>query len=196
MYPGNIVSLFPLTNDTDADTDHDDLTICRLGTEHYKKVEASFSDDGGENGPEFDVFSAPSAKPGTYTFTYYACDFDSLVPGVATITILPAPDIKVTAVKGQPGRLKVSNPADFKIRFLYGSFSEAQPDGTITVPKGATVTITVHRTKIGWLAYDRKGNFLKIGRVDGIKLPKGDHPPAAGRTSLPSRLAAGWAAAS
>jgi hypothetical protein len=197
MFPGNIVAVFPIVNDTDADTDHDDLTVCRLGTEQYKKVQASFSDNGDPDGPELDVFSAPGAKPGAYTFTYYACDFDNLVPGTVTITVAAAPAITVTKVSGQPGKLKVHNPAAFPIRFLFGSFSEDNPDGTVVIPKGATVTISVHRAKIGWLAYDKSGNFLKIGRVSGIKLPQGDHAPASSdRGALSPRLAAAWAKAS
>jgi hypothetical protein len=185
MYPGNAVYLSPVNNDHDPDNDA--LTICRLGTESYRGLETDFV------GNDWAVFSRPSAKPGTYTFTYYACDFSYLTAGTITITVAESPDIKVKKIASQPGRLRVTNPADFKIRFLYGSFREDTPDGSIVIDKGATIVITVHRPRIDWIAFNRRGDiYVGTGKVLNIKLPAGDHPPAAGRSTLPSRLAEAW----
>ena len=187
MYPGNAVYLSPVNNDRDPDNDA--LTICRLGDEHYRGLETDFV------GNDWAVFSRPSVKPGTYTFTYYACDFSYLTAGTITITVAPAPDITVKKIASRPGKLRVTNPADFKIRFLYGSFREDSPDGSIVIDKGASIVIPVHRTRIDWIAFNRKGTlFLGQGHVKGIELG-----PAACRGSsgvrLPARLAAAWRAA-
>jgi hypothetical protein len=184
MYPGNVAAVFPVNNDHDADNDL--LTICRLGTEHYKGLEVAFL------GNELDVFSRPGAKPGVYTYTYYACDFSSLVPGTITITVQEPPHITVKKISGRPGKVRITNPADFKIRFLYGSFRESKPDGNLVIAKDHSIVISVHRTRIDWVAYDRKvETFLATGKLLNIKLPAGDHPPAAGR-GLSPRLAEAW----
>jgi len=188
LFPGNVVAVFPVNNDHDADNDL--LTICRLGTEHYKGLEVAFFDN------ELDVFSRPSVKPGTYTYTYYACDFSTLTPGTITITVAEAPHIKVKKIAGQPGRLRVTNPADFTIRFLYGSFRADRPDGNLVIKEDSSVVITVHRTRIDWVAYTRKVDvFLATGRVLNIRLPAGDHAPAAGGPAGSSRLFQAWRAA-
>jgi len=185
MYPGNLVAVFPVNNDSDVDNDQ--LSICRLGTESYKGLEVAFA------GNEFDVFSRPSVKPGTYTYTYYACDFSYLTPGTITITVLEPPDIKVKKIEGRPGKLRVTNPADFKIRFLYGSFRAESPDGNLVIGADSSVVISVHRTRIDWVAYDRKVDiFLATGKVNNIRLPAGDHPPAVGRSGASPRLAEAW----
>ena len=185
MYPGNAVFLSPANNDHDPDNDA--LTICRLGDEHYRGLETDFV------GNDWAVFSRPSVKPGTYTFTYYACDFSYLSAGTITITVEAAPNITVKKIASQPGKLRVTNPADIKIRFLYGSFREDSPDGSIVIDKGASIVIPVHRTRIDWIAYNRKGDvYLGTGKVLNIKLPAGASGQAAGRPALPSRLAEAW----
>jgi len=58
---------------------------------------------------------------------------------------------------------------------------------------GESVTISVHRTRIDWIAFNRRGDiFLATGKVLNIKLPPGGGGPAAGRADLPSRLAEAW----
>ena len=177
MYAGNARDVDVLANDTDADPDGaEDLAVCRMGDETYRRVFAESVGDG-----LVFVYSLPSAKPGTYTFTYYACDFQTLVPGTITVTIEAEPEVTAKALPGQPGKIKVTNPADFKIKFLYGSFKEANPDGTVKIAKGSSVILSVQRTQIDWIAYTRKNEFIKQGRVKNIVLPPGTNPPPAGR---------------
>ncbi|MGZ8745169.1 MAG: Ig-like domain-containing protein [Nocardioides sp.] len=180
MYAGNLVEVQPLANDSDADGD--DLAICRIADSTYKRVELvyGFGEDG-EISDTLLLLSRPSAKPGTYTFTYYACDFQTLVAGTITLTINEPPDITAKALPGRPGKIKVTNPADFKIRYLYGSFKEPNPDGTVKIAKNSSVILTVRRTQIDWIAFTRKGDFLTRGRIKNITLPPGTTPPAAGR---------------
>jgi hypothetical protein len=180
----NTVAVHPVSNDHDADNDL--LALCRLGTEHYKGLAVdSFGD-------EMDIFAKPHAKPGTYTFTYYTCDYSYLVPGTVTVTVQALPKIPVKKIAGRPGALRVTNPTDVTMRFLYGSFDEDQPDGSVVIAKGDKAVIAVHRTRIDWIATSRRGDvFLGTGHVSGIRLR-----PAAGRhgshVTLTGRLADAW----
>ena len=188
MFAGNGRDVDVLANDTDADSP-DDLAVCRMGDETYKKVFAENVGDG-----VIFTYSLPGAKPGAYTFTYYACDFQSLVPATLTVTIDPEPEVTAKALPGQPGKIKVTNPADFKIRYFYGSFTESGPDGIVKIARNSSVTLSVRRTQIDWIAYTRKGDFIKQGRVKNITLPPGTTPPAAGRSVSP-RVAKLWSSA-
>jgi hypothetical protein len=184
IYAGNVGVVKPVNNDTDPDNEQ--LALCRLGTEHYKGIEVAMFDY------EVGMFVKPRVKPGTYTFTYYACDYSYLTPGTITLTVKELPKITVRKIANRPGRLRVTNPADFKIRFLYGSFKEDRPDGRVLIAKGASVVIPVHRTRIDWVAVSRDGEiYLGSGHVTNIKLPPGDRRPARGVT-LPARLAEAW----
>ena len=184
VYQGNAATLQPVNNDHDADNDL--LTICRLGTEHYKGLSADFYSN------EWSVFAKPRVKPGTYTFTYYACDYNTLVPGTITVTVEELPKVKVKKIASRPGHLRVTNTAPFKIRFLYGSFKEERPDGSLLIARDSAVVISVNRSRIDWVATDRKGElFLGSGHVDGIKLRRSLAPPA-GQVPFPSRLAQLW----
>ena len=193
MYPGNLVLVEPLFNDTDADDD--DLVVCRIADSSYKKIDFffGFTEEGEQSDQQLVLASRAGAAPGTYTFTYYACDFQNLVAGTITLTINEPPDITVKALPGQPGKIKVKNPADFRIRFYYGSFKEQEPDGDIVIPRGSSVILVVRRTQIDWIAIKPRGaQFLKQGRLKGIKLPPGTTSPAAGRPVSPA-LAKLWA---
>jgi hypothetical protein len=184
VFQGNFAQLQPINNDHDPDNDQ--LALCRLGTEHYTGLHAIFVEN------DWAVFAKRRAKPGTYTFTYYACDFSYLTPGTITITVEALPKITVKKVASNPGHLRVTNPADVTIRFLYGSFNEDQPDGNLIIGKHSSGVIAVHRTRIDWVATDRKGVlFFVSGHVSGIKLARRPSPPT-GRVSLPSRLAQLW----
>ena len=184
MFAGNVVVSDVLANDTDPDGD--ELAICRVGDSPSKHLDPII------DGDNLVVLSAALAKPGTYTFTYYACDFSYLTAGTLTVTIQPEPEIKVKKLPAQPGKLKVKNPADFRIQFLFGSFRADAPDGEIMIKKHSSTVITVHRRKIGWIAYSNGGEFLKLGRVSSIALPPGARPPGAGRVVLSPRLASAW----
>lgn len=182
MYPGNVTEVDVLANDSDADGD--ELQACRLGDESYKKVSiALVNSSGGDDDalPPVLALSLPNAKPGTYTFTYYACDFDTLVPGTISVTIKRPPKITAVALPGQPGRIKVKNPADFKISFLYGSFGEDEPEDVVNIPRNSSVVLRVTHTNIFWIAFSaRRFEFLRMGRIHGIKLHRHLTPPRVG----------------
>jgi hypothetical protein len=183
----NTVAIHPVNNDHDPENEL--LALCRLGKEHYRGLAVDFFGD------ELDVFAKPNAKPGTYTFTYYACDYSYLVPGTVSVTVEKLPKIPVRKIASRPGALRISNPTDINMRFLYGSFNEDQPDGSLVIRKGHTVVIKVHRTRIDWIATSRRGDiFLGTGHVSGIKLAHAAAPHPS-QVSMAGRLADAWRAA-
>jgi hypothetical protein len=180
----NTVAIKPVSNDHDPDNDL--LALCRIGTEHYKGLAVDFFGD------ELDVFAKPHAKPGVYTFTYYTCDYSYLVPGTISVTVQELPKIPIKKVASRPGVLRVTNPTDIAMRFLYGSFNEDQPDGSVLIASGKTVVLKVHRTRIDWIATSRRGDvFLGTGHVTGIQLKRAA-TRAVAPASLTGRLAALW----
>jgi hypothetical protein len=187
VFQANIVAIHPVNNDHDPDNDL--LALCRVGTEHYKGLAVdSFGD-------ELDVFAKPNAKPGTYTFTYYACDYSYLVPGTVTVTVEKLPKIPVRKVSGRPGVLRVTNPTDTAMRFMFGSFQENEPDGSLLIPEGRSQVIHVHRTRIDWIATSRRGDvFLGTGHVTGIKLGRAAAEPRS-LVTVTGRLGNAWRAA-
>jgi hypothetical protein len=72
----------------------------------------------------------------------------------------------------RPGRLRVSNPNDTWVRFLWGTFRRAKPDGRKRIDAYRTVTIRVHRHRIDWIAL-LEGSGSQVagqGSVRGIRL--------------------------
>jgi hypothetical protein len=184
MFPGGFIELKPTANDQDADGDR--LAVCRLGDEHYRRIEAELYRS------KLVIFAKPSVKPGSYTFTYLACDFSYLVPGTITVTIGKAPHIDVHKVAGRPGRVRVSNPADFPIRFLYGSPKAQRPDGNVRVGAHKSKVVRVDRPTIIWVAITiGTPSLVDSGQLSGIQ--RG--PAGPGRTvPFTSREALAWLA--
>jgi hypothetical protein len=183
VYQGNIATLEPINNDHDPDNDQ--LALCRLEPRQVHGLVVV------NVGNEIAILAKPGVKPGAYTLTYYACDFSYLTPGTITVTVVRLPKISVQRIPSNPGHLRVTNPSDLKIRFLYGSPREKRPDGTVAIDKESRVVIPVHRTRIFWIAFSRKAGLIGQGHVDGIVLDR-----AAGRgtghVSLSARLLAAW----
>jgi len=164
-YPGNLASLRPLRNDSDAEGDK--LKICALGPEKY----VGMSVDIDMNDYYLDV--RRKASPGTYTFTYYACDGTSSTPGTVTLTVLKPPRITVRKLAGRPGHLRVTNGATFRIRFLYGDYTQDDAEGDVRIAKKSSVVVSTRYTRIDWFAFAaRGGEALGTGHVYGIRSPR------------------------
>ena len=105
MYAGNGREVDVLANDTDADGPDDlhGLPDRRVDLQEGVRREP------GRLGVVF-AYSLPGAKPGTYTFTYYACDYQALVPGTLTVTIDPEPEVTAKAIAGQPRQARGHQP--------------------------------------------------------------------------------------
>jgi hypothetical protein len=182
MYAGDGRSIDVLRNDSDPDGD--ELALCRVQeteTDEY----LVFID-----GNRLYVFLTGSADE--VTITYYACDFETLVPATLTITVKETFRPKVTKLD-RPGRLRVTNDNDKIMRFLWGSFDEDRPDGRVRVDPHDSVVIRVHRHKIDWIAFLKNGVFLGIGHVRDIDLPDRASSTERARITLTEREAKVWA---
>jgi hypothetical protein len=164
-YPGNLASLRPLRNDSDAEGDK--LTICALGPEKYVGMSVDLD--------RFDYYLdvRRKAAPGTYTFTYHACDGTSSTPGTVTLTVLKPPRITVRKLAGRPGHLRVTNGATFRIRFLYGDYTQDDAEGDVMIAKKSSVVVSTRYKRIDWFAFAaRGGEALGTGHVYGIRNPR------------------------
>jgi hypothetical protein len=184
-YAGGFISVRPLTNDSDPDGDH--LALCRVELRQIPGILV------GADGAELQMLVKPRVAPGVYTLTYYACDFSYLVPVTLTVTVAKRPQITVKKLPGRPGHLKVTNPADLKIRFLWGSPEARRPEGDIRIPADSSKVISVHEEQIVWVAFNRKAGVVDQGRVSGIALNRSAGPPPS-NLRLSAELLRAWGA--
>ncbi|GAB3856689.1 hypothetical protein GCM10028801_14070 [Nocardioides maradonensis] len=166
----------------DSDPDGDSLAVCRLGP-IPKNLIVENSDRS--------LFIV-GLEPGTYSFTYYACDFSYLTPATVTVTVKAPPPMFAKVVKGErPGTLRVFNNGKFGFQFLWGSYKKRHADGRVSVPAHSSIRVRVRRVSVVWLAVNERNGAFKTGIIRGIHLPAGAHvlppgaPPAALRTMPP-----------
>jgi Bacterial Ig domain len=162
-YPGNLAVLRPLRNDSDAEGDM--LRICALGPEKHPGIGVDVFEDQ----KDYYLNVRRTVAPGTYTFTYYACDGTSSTPGTVTLTVHKRPRITVRKLAGHPGRLRVTNGAKVAIRFLYGDYTKDDAEGDVRIARKSSVVVSTRYTRIDWFAFAAKGGEeLGRGHVTGI----------------------------
>ena len=163
-YPGNLTTLRPLRNDSDPEGDR--LKVCALGPEKYHGIRIDVFEDQ----KDYYVNVRRTVAPGTYSFTYYACDGVSSTPGTVTLTVLARPRITVRKLAARPGWLRVTNGAPFRIRFLYGDYTQDDAEGDLRIPRRTSVLIHTRYTRIDWFAFvARDGASIGNGHVTGIR---------------------------
>jgi hypothetical protein len=69
-----------------------------------------------------------------------------------------------------PGELRVTNPNDHWVRFLWGTFRRANPDGRKRIDAFQTVTVRVHRHRVDWIALLDGYQVAGQGSVHDIRL--------------------------
>lgn len=151
----------------DSDPDGDELAICRI--KEVMNDKAIFTNLLG-----MPILAFAPGVSGTFTFTYYACDFETLVPGTLTVHVkknLKA-DVKLTKLK-KPGKVRVTNRSAFPLDFAWGHAEKARPDAAVRLGMKSSRVITVRRSAIAWIASNESYGAEKYGFLGGIKLPKG-----------------------
>ncbi|MGN0063061.1 MAG: Ig-like domain-containing protein [Nocardioides sp.] len=166
---GDYVDVDVLANDSDPDGDR--LAVCRISDSPDPTQIVAI------NGESSVFVSAAPGTTGIFEFTYYACDFETLVPATLTVTVTAAPvrpamKVVVKKLKNRPGRIKVVNRNRYPFTFQWGHLAKRNPDGTVRVPAGSSKVVRVKRRAIVWVAVSRRGD-LEIGYLKGIKLPRG-----------------------
>lgn len=169
MYENTIAFPQVLANDTDLDGD--ELKVCRM--EEVLEGKVMFGDF-----LDMQVVIADMKSAGTYTFKYWACDFETLVPGTLTVIVKPSPKmvLSVTKVKNRPGKLKVVNKNNYAIKFAWGHAASMDADRVIRIGTKKTKVISVRRKAVTWMAYNDNNGAFKVGYTKGIKLPKKQKP--------------------
>lgn len=181
LYAGQMKAVKVLANDSDPDGD--DLAVCRVTT----------PDDIGDVFVEpvgdrilVDATAAgldPHTTVHDFTFTYYACDFQALVPATVTVTFREVQPLTVTKTH-RAGRLRVTNDNDDQARFLYGDFHNQRPDGRVRIPAHESAVVKVARHRIDWVGVLHESIFAGTGHVRHIRLPDS---PGVERATLLSR---------
>jgi hypothetical protein len=164
---GSFTELDLVANDTDPDGDK--LAVCRIG-DVPRSLHVQIENEG--------VFLIARRRvAGTFTFTYYACDFAHLTPATVTVRVTKATEIKVQKMPNRPGKLRVRNTADVPIVFMYGLFELDGPDGMIFMAARKAKFVSVRRHQIIWMAFaKRSGRPIDSGMVRNIRLPRGVRP--------------------
>ena len=183
LVAGDVVKASLLANDSDPDGD--DLAICRI-----RNVPRALLVENAGGG----VFLG-ATRPGTYTFTYYACDFSYLTPATVTVTVKPAPKMYLVVRKStHAGMVRVGNRSDFRVHFAFGAYKRNKPDAEITVRAHTSRLVPVRRTSLIWVAFSDRYDTFRVGVIRGIALPPHVHPLPPGAppkgTSLAFRAAA------
>ena len=153
-YPGNFDFTKVLANDSDAEGDR--LKVCALGPEKYRHIRA----DAEKRTVSLDI--GGKARPGTYTFTYYACDGTARTAGTLTLVVNEPPVIKVRHVAAG---LRATSKAPFQVRLTYGNFSRDDPEGVVRIPKRGSVEFTSRYEHVDWIARTADGTFLDQGHA-------------------------------
>ena len=129
-------------------------------------------------------------RPGTYQFTYWACDTEHLTPATVTVTVTRTPEITVRKTD-RPGRLRFTNPRTSPAVVLYGGLEEDRPDGRLRLAAGMRATRVVEHRAILWIAFSpRTGQVIGDGVVRGITLPGSRRPSNEATSGAQPRLTA------
>lgn len=70
---------------------------------------------------------------------------------------------------GRPGQIRVTNPNDTWVKFLWGTFTRPQPNGQRRVEAYRSVTIQVDRRRVDWIALLEGNQVVGEGSIRGIR---------------------------
>ena len=164
-YAGGFKSLKVLANDTDPQGA--ELSVCKI-----KGVPESTYDDfaATPNGDRID-FRDFLGEPRTVTLTYYVCNDEFLTPATVTVTLVSTKELRVTKLD-KPGRLRFTNPNDFRVIVMYGRPRAIAPYW-FRLPAHGSAMKRVDRHRIRYMAFGiRNQAQVGSGLIRGIELPK------------------------
>jgi Big-like domain-containing protein len=159
-YAGQYVFVKALANDSDPEGDK--LVICGLTPQRHPRITADF-----DNPKVLAIGVGGRAKPGTYVFTYYACDGTSQAPGTVTLVVAEPPKIKVRAVAHAHDKVRATSNAPFVVKLTFGDGTEDY-EGLVYIPKRGSVVFTTRFPRLYWSARKTDGTLLARGYVPHI----------------------------
>ncbi|MGY2704502.1 hypothetical protein ACVW2K_004086 [Nocardioides sp. HB32] len=184
---GAVVKL--LANDSDPDGEK--LQVCRFG-EAQPDWRLDVEPEDGERNGRVEVSLDPSAT-GVYTYDYQVCDRSYLVPATLTLDVQPVGVTTVEKVPRRPRLLRVTNPDQHRVFFLWGPPSADDFLGIVRIASGGSQLVRAGTSRVDWAAGFAEGEvgvYTGYGTVRGLK-PSGNPRPASavGRVRVPSALA-------
>jgi len=159
-YAGQFVVAKVLANDSDPEGDK--LTICGLAPLRHPRIRADIDDP-----KKVSISVGGLAQPGTYVFTYYACDGTAQTPGTLTLVVAKTPKITVRAVRHAHGRVRATSNAPFVVRLTFGDGTEDY-EGLVYIPKRGSVVFSTRFPRLYWSARMKDGTLLATGYVPHI----------------------------
>lgn len=141
----------------DSDPDGDKLQVCRFGDPQPDRRLDVEPEDGVRNG-RVEVSLDPRAT-GVYTYGYQVCDHSYLVPATLTVNVRPVGVTRVEKVPGRPRLLRVSNPDQHRIFFLWWASQGDEILGMVRIAPGGSRLVRAGASRVDWAA--------GFGDVDG-----------------------------
>lgn len=166
MYEDQFKLFDVLDNDSDPDGS-DDLALCRISPQDEQAPYFAWAD-----GDQVAVDLRDVQGPAEIVITYYACDYETLVPGTLTINVKAIEPVRVVKA-ARPGRIRVTNFNDRRVTFSWGNFFIEQIDGQVRVAAHDTAVVRVHRRTVHWIAMFGYQTVVDNGIVHGVELPPG-----------------------
>jgi hypothetical protein len=164
-YAGGVQSLKVLANDYDPQGA--ELSVCKV-----KAPEPADEDFAAVPGGDRIEFFDLRGEARTVTFTYYVCNDEFLTPATVTVTLVSAKPLRVTKLD-RPGRLRFTNPNDFRVLVMYGDIRTPAPTGQFRLPAHGSEVVRVHTRRVGYLAMGiRNAVMVGSGVVRGVELPQ------------------------
>lgn len=209
LYPGQSSFVDVLENDLSGNGH--DLELCRFpNDEMYSGELTSVAVATGEmfgfDDPGSVMVAVGPRAHGTHTIDYFVCDSTHLAPATLTVEVRDVEPVDVVKVRGEKGRLAITNHNDKTVRLRYGHPRAWRTDGRVRVAPGKTVTIRVQRHAIAWYALigggRSKGSMMSPGiadfgtvrdiKLDGEPLPEPGGHHWAGSAVDVSAVIARW----
>jgi hypothetical protein len=176
---------------TEAPVAVDDAYTGYAGGTQTLKVLANDSDP---QGAELSVCKVKAPEPADEDF--------AAMPGGDRIeffdmrgeTLVSAKPLKVAKLH-RPGRLRFTNPNDFRVLVMYGDFRKPAPTGKFRLAAHGSEVVRVNTHRVGYLAMGvRNAVMVGSGVIRRIELPQRSAArPATDKPSvLPRRVARLW----
>jgi hypothetical protein len=164
-YAGGMQSLNVLANDSDPQGA--EIAVCKVKAPELAD-EDFIAMTSGDRIEFFDV----RGEARTVTFTYYVCNDEFLTPATVTVTLVAPKPLKVTKLD-RPGRLRFTNPNDFRVVVMYGDIRRPAPTGRFRLAAHGSEVVRVNTHRVGYLALGvRNGAVVGSGVIRGIELPQ------------------------
>ncbi|WP_148613269.1 Ig-like domain-containing protein [Nocardioides rubriscoriae] len=159
----------------DSDPDGDPLELCRVDVPdgvplEQQRDQVQAADGDGTSLPQPLTLTSTSFEPGTYTVTYFACDFAYLTSGTVTVTVTRTQPVRLRKIA--PHVVRFTNPDDRPVLVSFYSFGgglDGLVEGSVRLPAGEGRRLRVPGRHLSWTATaTRTGDPAGEGYLRGL----------------------------